>query len=90
MQLMPGTAGDMNVTDPYNPANNLEGGIKYLSQQLSRFQNTEQALAAYNAGPQSLLRYRGQIPPYNETRQYIQRVMHYKNRYQNDWQQHIK
>ena len=67
-----------------------EGGIKYLSQQLSRFQNTEQALAAYNAGPQSLLRYRGQIPPYNETRQYIQRVMHYKNRYQNDWQQHIK
>ncbi len=90
MQLMPGTAGDMNVTDPYNPANNLEGGIKYLSQQLQRFQNTEQALAAYNAGPQSLLRYRGQIPPYNETRQYIQRVMHYKNRYQNDWQQHIK
>ena len=90
MQLMPGTAGDMNVADPYNPANNLEGGIKYLSQQLSRFQNTEQALAAYNAGPQSLLRYRGQIPPYNETRQYIQRVMHYKNRYQNDWQQHIK
>ena len=90
MQLMPGTAGDMNVADPYNPANNLEGGIKYLSQQLARFQNTEQALAAYNAGPQSLLRYRGQIPPYQETRQYIQRVMHYKNRYQNDWQQHIK
>ena len=90
MQLMPGTAGDMNVTNPYNPANNLEGGIKYLSQQLQRFQNTEQALAAYNAGPQSLIRYRGQIPPYQETRQYIQRVMHYKNRYQNDWQQHIK
>ncbi|MDO4643363.1 MAG: lytic transglycosylase domain-containing protein [Cardiobacteriaceae bacterium] len=90
MQLMPGTASDMNITDPYNPANNLEGGIKYLSLQLARFKDVELALAAYNAGPESLAHYNGQIPPYNETQHYVKRVMIYKDRYQNDWQQHIK
>lgn len=90
MQLMPATADDMNVNDPYNPRSNLDGGMRYLRLQLERFKDTELALAAYNAGPETLVRYKGTIPPYAETQHYVQRVMAYKKRYQSDWQQHIK
>lgn len=90
MQLMPATASEMNVNDPYNPKSNLDGGMRYLRLQLDRFKDTELALAAYNAGPESLVRYNGNIPPYAETQHYVKRVMAYKKRYQSDWQQHIK
>ena len=76
MQLMPGTAAGLGV-DPYNPVQNLEGGAKYIRQQLDRFGNNVQyAIAAYNAGPGAVQKYGG-IPPYAETKQYVNRVTGY-------------
>ena len=73
MQLMPATARRFNVTDPYNPQANIEGGIKYLRVLLDRFPE-HLALAAYNAGEAAVERFRG-IPPYAETRDYVTRVL---------------
>ena len=73
MQLMPATARRFNVTDPYNPQANIEGGIRYLRTLLDRFPE-RLALAAYNAGEAAVDRFRG-IPPYAETRDYVTRVL---------------
>ena len=74
MQLMPGTARRFAVADPYNPRQNIEGGIKYLKFLLNRFPTTALALAAYNAGEATVDRFRG-IPPYAETRDYVSRIL---------------
>jgi soluble lytic murein transglycosylase-like protein len=74
MQLMPETAKRFAVADPYNPRQNIEGGIKYLKTLLDRFPTTEFALAAYNAGEAAVDRFRG-IPPYAETRDYVSRIL---------------
>jgi Transglycosylase SLT domain len=73
MQLMPETARRFNVSDPYNPQANIEGGIRYLRTLLDRFPE-RLALAAYNAGEAAVERFRG-IPPYAETRDYVTRVL---------------
>jgi len=81
MQLMPGTAEDMKVEDPFNPEENIFGGTRYLSLMLSRFNNdTRLALAAYNAGPERVEDHRG-IPPIPETKSFIEKVMQYYGRY---------
>ena len=68
MQLMPGTAAELGVSDPYNPSENIRGGVAYLKGLLVKFQhNVELALAAYNAGPTAVTKY-GTVPPYRETR----------------------
>lgn len=75
MQLMPGTAADLAVDDPWDIEQNLRGGTSYLRRMLDRFGDLELALAAYNAGPEAVTKHAG-IPPFDETRAYVRRIFH--------------
>ncbi len=80
MQLMPGTAASLGVEDSFEPNQNVRGGTAYLDALLTRYHDQlALALAAYNAGPAAVDKYRG-IPPYRETRAYVARVIHEFNR----------
>jgi hypothetical protein len=75
MQLMPATASELGVKNAFDAEQNIEGGVRYLSKMLARFNNdTRLAVAAYNAGPQAVARHKG-IPPYAETQRYVERVL---------------
>lgn len=81
MQLMPATAHSLGVTNPFNPNQNVMAGTKYLSELLHRYHGSEKlALAAYNAGPTVVDKYKG-IPPYPETQHYVQSVLAYAVQY---------
>ena len=75
MQLMPATAKEYGVVNPFNPIENIRAGVAYLRKLLDRFSNNEQlALAAYNAGPGAVDKYDQTVPPYKETQNYVARI----------------
>lgn len=81
MQIMPRNMKELNIEDPFNPYENIMGGALYLRKMLNRFDgHLMLALAAYNAGPTAVERYRD-IPPYNETRRFVEKVIKYNYQY---------
>ena len=84
MQLMPETARELGVRDPFRADENVQGGARYLRHLYDRYGGWTHALAAYNAGPTAVDRYQG-VPPYGETQRYVRRVMSYYRRYHADF-----
>ncbi len=85
MQLMPGTASEMYVKDIFDSKDNIEGGVRYLRVLANMFDgDMVKMVAAYNAGPDAVKKYGGQVPPYAETQEYVRKVLqlyyHYKER----------
>jgi soluble lytic murein transglycosylase-like protein len=74
MQLMPGTAADLGVDNPWDPVQNINGGVAYLGSLIREFGDEELALAAYNAGPGAVNRYGQRVPPYRETQDYVRKI----------------
>lgn len=84
MQLMPQTTVFVGVANPFGAEENVSGGTRYLRWLIDRYGDWRRALAAYNAGPSSVDRYRG-VPPYRETRAYVRRVLQYYRLYHGDF-----
>lgn len=80
MQLMPSTAASLGVSNVNDPTQNVDGGTKYLKSLLDNYKDVKLALAAYNAGPNSVNKYNG-VPPYSETQNYVNKVINNYNSY---------
>lgn len=84
MQLMPATQKNYSVLNPYNPSQNIQGGTAYLKHLLNKYNNNlNLSLAAYNAGETAVAKYNNNVPPYDETKNYIKRINILKKRYKN-------
>jgi soluble lytic murein transglycosylase-like protein len=77
---MPSTARDLGVRDPFDPKENIHGGVAYLSYCLRRFEDVKLALAAYNAGPGIVSKLKC-VPPYEETRNFVKKVLRHRDHY---------
>jgi soluble lytic murein transglycosylase len=85
MQLMPDTARELGVDDALDPWQNIDGGTRYLGKMIERFPGElSLAVAAYNAGPEAVTRHQG-VPPFQETRGYVKRVLRYYKKYNADF-----
>lgn len=82
MQLMPGTASDLGVTNPFNPEQNIFGGAKYLSDCVKSFKDLRRALAAYNAGRGKVAEL-NRVPMIEETQEFVKNALYYKKLYDN-------
>jgi soluble lytic murein transglycosylase len=83
MQIMPQNFKALSISDPFDPWQNIKGGAKYLKALLKRYHNNlKLALAAYNAGPDTVDRYQS-VPPYPETREYVRKVLRRREQYRN-------
>ncbi len=89
MQLMPQTSRVLGVGNPFHPVENVEGGARYLREMLDRYGDLRRALAAYNAGPNAVDHYQG-VPPYDETRDYVVRVLNYYRGYLDEFRQRVE
>lgn len=85
MQLMPATAAELGVDRPFGVLENIDGGVRYLRTLLDRYGELSHSLAAYNAGPAAVDRYRG-VPPYRETQAYVKRVLEYYGGYRGEFE----
>ena len=85
MQLMPATAAALGVERPFGVVENIDGGVRYLRTLLDRYGDLTRSLAAYNAGPTAVDRYRG-VPPYRETQAYVKRVLEYYQDYRGEFE----
>lgn len=85
MQLMPATAEEMYVRDIFDARENIEGGTRYLRVLANRFDgDLVKMIAAYNAGPEAVVRHRGQVPPFSETQAYVRKVLQLYYRYKDN------
>jgi soluble lytic murein transglycosylase-like protein len=83
MQLMPATAKEMKVDRPFDPRDNVVGGVKYIKGLMASYGDLRLALAAYNAGPGAVQKFDG-IPPYRETINYVKKVIQYYKKFKSD------
>jgi soluble lytic murein transglycosylase-like protein len=83
MQLMPATAKGLKVDKPFDPRENIIGGVKYIKGLMASYGDLRLALAAYNAGPGAVQKYAG-IPPYRETINYVEKVIRHYNKFRRD------
>ena len=83
MQLMPDTQKELKVNDPLDPEENITAGSSYLKKQILAFPTLQEALAAYNAGPNNVKKYKG-IPPFKETKNFVARVLSYYDHFKHD------